>query len=41
MFHDKEICKAGLIFTCLAVIAIDYTLKKWWKLLSKSAFKRI
>ena len=27
-FHDKEICKAGLIFTCLTVIAIDSALKK-------------
>ena len=40
-FHDKEAPKAGSYYSCSAVINVDSGLKKRWKLLSTSVFKRI
>ena len=37
--HDKEMTKVGSNFFCLAVILIDFVLKKVVKLLSTSFFK--
>ena len=40
-FHDKEILKRDSNYTCLAVILIDFILKKRRKLLSAKVLKRM
>ena len=40
-FYEKEILKVESNYTCLAVISLDFVLKKRWKLLSASLFKRV
>ena len=40
-FHDKQIPKMDSNYTCLVVINLDSALKKIWKLLSASVFKRM
>ena len=40
-FYDKGVPKVDCNRTCLAVISLDSALKKRWRLLSSSFFKRI
>ena len=40
-FYDKGVPKVDCNHTCLAVISLDSALKKRWRLLSPSLFKRV